>query len=70
MITIFNISNLLLMFPLDSPKYQGSTVTAKKAVHIGHKAIFHMVAVPSRKSLRYWDGVTPSTFLNTLVNTR
>ena len=24
----------------------------------------------SRKSRRYWDGVTPSDFLNTFVNTR
>ena len=24
----------------------------------------------SRKSRRYWEGVTPSFFLNTLVNTR
>ena len=30
----------------------------------------HFVPFLSRKSRRYWDGVMPSVFLNTLVNTR
>ena len=30
----------------------------------------HFVSAISRKSRLYWDGVMPSDFLNTLVNTR
>lgn len=56
-------------FVTENDKNDTKTQSVTSAL-TSHSAFFHIFFTSSRKSRRYWEGVTPSDFLNTLVNTR